>query len=452
MRRGTELILICCFVLTAFAREEYRRDFQKTVALPGSRNLRVDNSNGKVVVRTHAAPEASIQATIRCSAPTTAEARDLANRIQIVVEESASGASVRTEYPKNWRGNISYSVDYDVIVPETAPVEIRNRFGAVSVDNLHAGAIIINNNGQVNLSGGRGSQRIENSFGDVDVRSNDGDLTIRNGNGSVTVNDIRGAVDLANRFGDTRTTNIGRGLTIHSNNGNIEATNVTGVAVITNSFGRVVVADAKSDVKVQNQNGEVRANGVAGSAELATSFAPIQFSRIGKTLTARASNSVITGETVGESATVETSFGGVDLRGVKGSVQVTAGNSSVRLVGVGGGAYAKTSFNGVTISDTAGPITVENANGSVTAEPRAAQRCEPISLRTSFGPIRVTAPSAAGYNVIAKTSFGRVHSEPEMTVSGEISNETLNGKIGGGGCELRLTDQNGDIEILKARQ
>jgi hypothetical protein len=452
MRKGINSILICCCALTAFGREVYERDFQKTVALAGSRSLRVENSNGRVTVRTHASAEASIRASIRCSAPTVAEARGLADRIQIVVEESGSGASVRTEYPKNWRGNVSYSVDYDVIVPETAPLEIRNRFGAVSVDNLHAGATIINNNGQVNLRGSRGSQRIENSFGDVEVRSNDGDVTIRNSNGSVTVSDIRGAIDLANRFGDIRTTNVGRGLTIHSNNGNIEATNVTGVVVITNSFGRVVVADAKSDVKVQNQNGEVQANRITGLAELATSFAPIQVSHIGKALTVRASNATITGDTVGESATVETSFGGVDLRGVKGSVQVTAGNSSIRLVGIGGGVYAKTSFKGVTISDTAGSITVESANGSVTVEPKATQRCEPISLRTSFGPIRVTAPAGVGYNVVAKTSFGRVHSEPEMTISGEISNETLNSKIGGGGCELRLMDQNGDIEILKGRQ
>lgn len=452
MRSGINLLLICCCVLSAFAREAYERDFQKTLNLAGGQSVRVDNSNGDVTVRTHAGAEASIRATIRCSAPTAAEARDFANRIQIVVDEGGSSTSVRTVYPKNWRGNMSYSVVYDIVVPETAPLEVRNRFGGVIVENLHAGATIINNNGRVNLSAGRGSQRIENSFGDVEVRSNDGDVTIRNGNGRVTVSDIRGAIDLANRFGDIRVTNAGGELTIHSNNGNIEAANVAGVTVITNSFGRVAVTDAKSDVKVHNQNGEVQATGVAGSAELATSFAPVQFSRIGKTLTVRASNSTITGDTVGEAATLETSFGGVDLRGVKESARVTAGNSSIRLAGIGGEVYAKTSFNGVTISDAAGPITVESANGSVTVEPKAGQRCQPISLRTSFGPIRVTAPAGVGYNVMAKTSFGRIHSDLEMAVSGEISNQAVSAKIGGGGCELRLMDENGDIDIVKGRR
>ena len=222
-----------------------------------------------------------------------------------------------------------------------------------------------------------------------------------------------------------------------------------GGTVVTNSFGQVVVSTVKADLKVQNQNGEVRAHDVTGSAELATSFAPIQFSRIGKTLTVRASNSTITGDTMGESATVETTFGGVDLRGVKGSARVMAGNSSIRLTGIGGETYAKTSFNGVTISDAAGPITVESANGSVTVESKGGQNCQPISLRTSFGPIRVTAPSGRGYNLTARTSFGRINSDFDLTVTGEVSKQDLTGKIGGGGCELRLMDQNGDIEILK---
>jgi hypothetical protein len=55
--------------------------------------------------------------------------------------------------------NISYSVDYDITVPETTPLEVfRNRFGAVSGDNVHAGATVINNDGQVILGAGRGSE------------------------------------------------------------------------------------------------------------------------------------------------------------------------------------------------------------------------------------------------------------------------------------------------------
>lgn len=446
MRNGINFILICCCAMTAFAREEYRRDFRKTIPLTGGRSFRVENSLGNVTVRTHNKSEAEVQATIRCSAPTANEARSICDQIQIL----ADAASVRTQYPSHFNGrNISYGVDYEILVPETGPLEVRNRFGSVTITDLHAPGTIFNNNGPVYFSGGRGRLQIENSFGSVEVRTNDGELSVRNGNGAVTATDISGTVDVTNRFGNVRITNAGRGVTVHSNNGQIEVTNVSGVATITNTFGGVTVSDAKSDVNVQNSNGEVRVEGVTGMADLHTTFNRVSASRIGKGLTVRAQNATITGDTVGESATVETTFGGVDLRGVKGGARVTAGNSSIRLNGVGGEVYAKTTFNGVTVSDAGGPVTVENQNGSVTVDTKPAQKCQPVSLHTSFGPIRVTIPGGAGYNVTARTSFGRIHSTADMTMSGDIGGDQLMGRIGAGGCDLRLMNQNGNIDIVR---
>ena len=55
--------------------------------------------------------------------------------------------------------------------------------------------------------------------------------------------------------------------------------------------------------------------------------------------------------------------------------------------------------------------------------------------RTTFAPIRVTVPGNVGYTLSGKTSFGRIHSEHEMSVSGEIGTDAITGKIAGGGCE-----------------
>ena len=55
-----------------------------------------------------------------------------------------------------------------------------------------------------------------------------------------------------------------------------------------------------------------------------------------------------------------------------------------------------------------------------------------------------------GYDVTAKTSFGQIRSEPPLTVSGAVAGDAfVSGKIAGGGCELRLTNQNGSIDIVK---
>jgi hypothetical protein len=36
-----------------------------------------------------------------------------------------------------------------------------------------------------------------------------------------------------------------------------------------------------------------------------------------------------------------------------------------------------------------------------------------------------------------------------VTVSGQTNSESLQGKIGNGGCELKIVDSNGRIEIVK---
>ena len=450
MRSAINLVLLCCCAATALAREEYRKDFNRDVNLPPGRTLRIESEFGGITVHTRTGQQASIRATIRVSADTSAEARGLADRIQIEVTETGSGVGVRTIYPRGEsRRNLSYGVDYDLTLPEAAPLDVRNRFGFVAITNLHAPVTVNNGNGAVRVSGARGRAEVQNSFGDVEVRNADGEVVVRNNNGTVTAGDLTGSADITNRFGPVRVTNAGKGVTIHSNNGNIEVMGAGGLVNITNSFGRVVVADAKGDLSVQNQNGEIQATGVAGAANLHNTFSPVRVSRIGKGLTVRSNNANVTADVVGGPAIVETSFGSVDLRDLKAGARVTAGNSAVRLSGVAGEVYAKTSFNGITLSDIGGPVTVESGNGSVTVDARPGPKCQPMSLHTSFAPIRVTLPANQGYNLFAKTSFGRIHTDFEVAVSGEIGADMLNGKIGGGGCELRVTGQNGNIDILK---
>jgi hypothetical protein len=193
MRIGISLILICGTSLCAAPREEYKRDFQKTAALPGGRSLRIEHGQGNVNVRVQSKAEVSIAAVIRCSADRQADAKNLCDQIRIQVDESSSGVIVRTDYPRNWRGNYGYSVNLDIAMPETSPLDLRNQFGDVTVQNLHAAAIIKNSNGKVVFTGGRGKQRIDNAFGTIEVLNNDGDIAVNGQNGWLRATDINGA-------------------------------------------------------------------------------------------------------------------------------------------------------------------------------------------------------------------------------------------------------------------
>jgi hypothetical protein len=62
--------------------------------------------------------------------------------------------------------------------------------------------------------------------------------------------------------------------------------------------------------------------------------------------------------------------------------------------------------------------------------------------------MRVRVPSDGGYTVTAKTSFGKIHSDLPMMVSGSLTQDSISGKIGNGACPMNLINQNGSIDIL----
>ena len=114
------------------------------------------------------------------------------------------------------------------------------------------------------------------------------------------------------------------------------------------------------------------------------------------------------------------------------------------------GAQVTTSFAAVILDSISGPIDVQSQNGSVEVSSTASRdNCQPLSIRTSFGAIRLRIPPDAGYHVAARTSFGKIRSDFPLTVMGSMSTDELNGTIGNGRCEMTLTDQNAAIEILK---
>jgi hypothetical protein len=140
----------------------------------------------------------------------------------------------------------------------------------------------------------------------------------------------------------------------------------------------------------------------------------------------------------------------VDIHRVNGNLTIENSNGPVSASGVKGDASAKTSFGAVSLEDVGGSITVDNQNGAVTVSGgRSLQGCKNVSLKTSFAPMQVRLPGDAGYELNARTSFGHITSELPVTATGTIGGDSLNGKIGNGGCTLSLTNSNGNIEISK---
>jgi len=468
-------------------REEATRSFDRTVAVTSGQTLRLENRHGDVRVTTHAKPELRVQATIRVSARSQADAAEFADRIQIEIAEAPSGITVRTRYPEQTRGtrrNLSYSVDYGVLMPERMVLHAVNSFGNMSVAGLKSASTLVNAHGTLTASDGAGRQSLENSFGAIEVARMTGDVTITGANGNVTATTVAGALNVTNRFGRVSVgavqgtalvanangqvdiTDVGsanltnsfgavtvkdvRGpLTVTNSNGSVTAAGVKGVAKVTSSFAAIDVRDVGADATIENSNGGVKLATVRGSAAVRTSFAAMEVTGIAGTLTASNSNGTVLLRDVGGSAEVRGSFGRIDAEDMKAGVRVTTGNSGVRIMNARGPVAVTTTFGPVEVRNVEGKVEVRNQNGAIDAAPTAKPRsCHDIMLETTFSHIQLQLPDA-GYAVTAQTSFGKIHSDVPITATGTLGDGRLSGTIGAGGCTLQLTNRNGDIRILK---
>lgn len=505
LRRGAaSFAMVVALVLAASVsaaahdqRDEVKREFTKNVAWRSGQRVCVVHSMGGVNVRTHAANEVRLLVDMRGSADNRSEAEQFIQQIEIQVEETASGVCFRTKYPERHghrRGSWSFSAKYDLTVPEGAALDIRNSFGGVAVVGTKAPAVILNSHGTVRMADSQGSHRIENSFGSVEVYNNAGDVDVTGGNGTITVDKIQGSARIRNRFGRNTVTDIKHNLTIRNDNGNVSVTGVGGTATVVNSFGTTEVTDVGGVTDVKNSNGRILARNLRGGAELGTSFGNIEATDITGNADITSSNGRVMLRNVTGAATVTASFGTVDAAQVQKGIRVTSGNGGIILNDIGGDSSARTSFGyirasriegslaaensngsinardvkgavtarttfgGVVIDGAGGKVDVDNGNGSVTiAGVTPGAGCNSIAVRTSFSPIRVFLPDNPSYDVNARTSFGRIRSDFQLTLSsgtelggGGTQSVAISSKLGAGGCELRLINQNGNIEIRNA--
>ncbi len=370
-------------------------------------------------------------------------------------------------------------------VRDSGASKLTNSFGAVEVNGVDGNLTVVNNNGEVTVSTVKGSVDLKDRFAAITVSNVQGPVTVSGGNGAVEITDA-GTSTVSNSFGSVNMRNIHGDLTVNNNNGAIDANMVSGSATMNGSFGAITFTNVNGHVKCTSSNGKVKGGPVGEDVYVKTSFGEVQLDQVGGSIEVDDSNGGINVKDVKGHATLNTSFGSIEATGIRKGARATTGNGRISLSDIGGDTFAKTSFGAVNVQRVSGTLTLENSNGPVTANSvsgdtsartsfgpvtlddiggsitvdnqngavmlsaaRQSSTCKNITVKTSFSPIQVKLPEGAGYNLTARTSFGRINSELPVTSSGQLGGDSLNGKIGNGGCTLSLTNSNGSIDILK---
>ncbi len=371
IRRFSGAVLFVAFAAAA-RREEHTKDFARTLALGAGERVSIENRFGDVTVRGMSQRDVNIKAVIRVQAGSQEEARKWADQVEVKVDQGGGILSVRTVYPEK-KDAISFSVSYDITMPDSAPLEVNNKFAATSVADVKSDVSIRSSHGKVLARYGRGKWQIENAFGSVEALSNQGDVTVNNSHGAVTVNDASGAVSVKNRFAAVTVAKAGKDLVVTNQNGPVEARSVSGRAEVTTSFAHINLENVSGAVTVHNRNGGVKLRGAENGARVDTSFASV------------------TAEEVSGAIDVNSRHGQIAVSGLKGKcaplyLKTEFGAIRVSLpAGASYNAAAKTSFGH--IASDFGSISKDGNKQTLSTRIGAAE-CD-MSLTTHHGNIEL---------------------------------------------------------------
>jgi DUF4097 and DUF4098 domain-containing protein YvlB len=145
---------------------------------------------------------------------------------------------------------------------------------------------------------------------------------------------------------------------------------------------------------------------------------------------------------------LSTHNGAVTLANVKGSVNAATHNGKVTASHVSGQARLKTYNGAVLCEEISGDTWLSAHNGGIKAfyAADAPAVCE-MSLTTYNGGIELKTPPDLSAAVELSTHNGSIKTDLPISVTGTVSKNKLQGKIGDGLGKLKLVTHNGSIRI-----
>lgn len=145
---------------------------------------------------------------------------------------------------------------------------------------------------------------------------------------------------------------------------------------------------------------------------------------------------------------INTADGNVRIESVRGNLQLETKDGDVRVHDAEGLLHANTGDGNVNVDGRFDALSLRTGDGNIEAEVNAAGAPQPgWILRTGDGNLRLRLPDSFGADIDAHSGDGRVSVEFPITASGSTRENSVRGKINGGGVPIELRSGDGDIRV-----
>lgn len=206
--------------------------------------------------------------------------------------------------------------------------------------------------------------------------------------------------------------------------GSIKLASLKGNLDFTTSGGSLKLEDLEGDINGVTSGGSIAASNCRKNIKLTTSGGSIHVDKLDGTMK------------------LTTSGGSIELNDLKGDIYAHTSGGSVKGGDIQGKLNAGTSGGSIRLSNIAGSVKAGTSAGSVDISMKSLG--EYLELSTSAGSIHVNMPLDKGLDLNLK---GNRVSIPLKNFDGSVEKDRVNGKMNGGGVQVRLSATSGNVYV-----
>ena len=212
-------------------------------------DLGIDSRHGDIEVRSWAKNSLQIDYQITVWAEDEETAKEIASEIEIRIDpekdasDRATRAMITTNYPKEWKlwrnSGSRARVDYWLVVPQQTNLELNNRHGDVSVDDLRGTTTIGNRHGNVSLGAIGGDLNLDAHHGNAEADSIQGNVRFKGSHGNAKLGKVGGNFEGDHRHGHLELDAVGGDLTLTHRHRNAVVHSVGGTIEVSKGHGQI---------------------------------------------------------------------------------------------------------------------------------------------------------------------------------------------------------------------
>jgi hypothetical protein len=215
------------------------------------------------------------------------------------------------------------------------------------------------------------------------------------------------STDLSTSGGNISLDNLSGKLKFSTSGGSLDLDNVSGSVDGRTSGGNINLENSKDDIELATSGGNIDAKNCDGKLRLTTSG------------------------------------GSLDLKDLKGDIRATTSGGSIHGSDIEGELITHTSGGSIHLSDLACSLETSTSGGNIEVSIKDLGKY--IKVNNSGGNIDITLPKNKGLDL--DLSANKIKTGQLSNFSGKVDDDTINGKLNGGGIPVRVDAGSGRISL-----